>query len=191
VPDERIAVLCEPCERQLAQLDAIPGFGITAARDLIAGIGVDMSAFPAAGHLCSWARVAPRVTESAGKRKGKNATGRGSPYTGCTLGDASAAAGRTRTFLAAKYRRLCTRMPKKKAQGAVMRTQLVIAHGLLPDPEAEYRDPGPGYYEGRADASRQARSHLRSLERLGCTVTIEHAPGTDPETGELITRAAS
>ncbi len=78
VLDKRIAVLCEPYERQIAQLDGIPGFGVTAAQDLIAEIGVDMSAFPTAGHLASWARLAPRARES-GKRKGKSATGRGNP----------------------------------------------------------------------------------------------------------------
>jgi transposase len=59
VLDERIAMLCEPYERQVAQLDAIPGFGVTTAQDLIAEIGVDMTVFPTAGHLCSWARLAP------------------------------------------------------------------------------------------------------------------------------------
>jgi hypothetical protein len=147
-----------------------------------------MSAFPAAGHLCSWARVAPRVRESGGRRKGKSATGRGNPYIGGTLGEAAATAGRTQTFLGAKYRRLCKHMPKKKAQGAIMRSQLVIAHGLLSDPEAEYCDLGTGYYEQRAGT----RSHVRSLERLGYKVTIEPlTPDADPETGELITRTAS
>jgi transposase len=113
VLDERIAVLCEPYDRQIAQLDGIPGFGITAAQDLIAEIGTDMSAFPTAGHLCSWARVAPRARES-GKRKGKAATGRGNPCIGGTLGEAAVSAGRTQTFLGAKYRRLCRHMPKKK-----------------------------------------------------------------------------
>ena len=121
VLDEQIAILCEPYERQVAQLDGIPGFGVRTAQDLIGEIGVDMTAFPTAGHLCSWARLAPRVRESAGRQKGKNATGRGNPYIGGTLGEAAAGAGRTQTFLGAKYRRLCTRMPKKKAQGAVVR----------------------------------------------------------------------
>ena len=62
-----------------------------------------MSVFPTAGHLASWARQAPRVTESAGKRKGANATGRGNPYIGGTLGEASISVGRTQTFLGAKY----------------------------------------------------------------------------------------
>ena len=118
VPDEKIAVLCEPYERQIAQLDAIPGFGVTTAQELIAEIGADMTAFPTAGHLCSRARVAPRARES-GKRKGKTATGRGNPYIGGTLGDAAATVGRTQTFLGAKLRRLCRHMPKKKALVAV------------------------------------------------------------------------
>lgn len=191
VLDERIAVLCEPYERQIAQLDAIPGFGVITAQELIAEIGTDMTAFPTAGHLCSWARVAPRARES-GKRKGKTATGRGNPYIGGTLGEAASTAGRTQTFLGAKLRRLCRRMPKKKALGAIMRSQLVIAHALLSDPAAEYRDLGPGYYEQRADTRRQARNHLLGLERLGYKVTIEKtAPETAPEPDELITRTAS
>jgi transposase len=190
VLDERIAVLCEPYARQIAQLDAIPGFGVTTAQELIAEIGVDMSVFPTAGHLCSWARVAPRVKESGGRRKGKTATGRGNPYIGAALGEASSSAGRTQTFLGAKLRRLTRHMPKKKAQGAVMRSQLVIAHALLSDPAAEYRELGPGYYDQQAGTRRQARGHVRSLQRLGWKVTLEPLAGADPETDEIVTSAA-
>ena len=186
VLNQKIAALCAPYERQIAQLDAIPGFGVTTAQDLIAEIGADMSAFPTAGHLCSWAKVAPRVRESAGRHKGGSATGRGNPYIGAALGEAAAGAGRTQTFLGAKYRRLCTRMPKKKAQGAIMRTQLVIVYELLSDPEADYRDLGPGYYEQKAATRRRTQSYVRSLERLGWKVTIEPI---DPGTGELTTKA--
>jgi transposase len=191
VLDERIAVLCEPYQRQIAQLDAIPGFGVTTAQDLIAEIGTAMTAFPTAGHLCSWARVAPRARESGGKRKGNAATGRGNPYIGAALGEASASAGRTQTFLGAKLRRLCRHMPKKKAQGAVMRTQLSIAHSLLSDPAARYRELGPGYYEQKTGTRRQARGHVRRLERLGYKVTIEPLTGADPGTGQMTTRTAS
>jgi transposase len=184
--DEKIAVLCEPYARQLAQLDAIPGFGATNAQDLIGEIGVDMTAFPTAGHLCSWARVAPRPKESGGRRKGNSAPGKGNPYIGAALGEAAVTAGPTQTFLGAKLRRLYRHMPKKKAQGAVMRTQLCIAHALLSDPEAAYRELGPGYYDQQAGTQRQARGHIRSLERLGYKVTIEPL---DPETGELTAKA--
>jgi transposase len=187
--DAEIAVLCEPYERQIAQLDEIPGFGVTAAQDLIAEIGTDMSVFPTPGHLCSWARRAPRVRESAGKRKG-SATGRGNPYIGAALGETSVSAGRTRTFLGAKYHRLSRHMPKKKALVAIQRSQLVIAHALLSDPAARYQDLGQDYYEQRAGTRRRARGHARALERLGYKVTLEPlGPALDLETGELITSA--
>ncbi len=180
--DAKIEVLCEPYAHQIAQLDAIPGFGVITAQDIIAETGVDMTVFPTAGHLASWARQAPQVSESAGKRKGKNATGRGNPYIGGALGEAAVNAGRTQTFLGTKYRRLIKRMPKKKAQGAISRTQLIICHALLSDPDAVYTDLGTGYYEERMNIRRQARSHARALERLGYKVTIE---AIDPGTGEL------
>jgi transposase len=65
VLDDKIAEMCRPHERQIEQLDDIPGSGtgITTAQDLIAEIGTGMSVFPAAGHLASWARQTPRVTE--------------------------------------------------------------------------------------------------------------------------------
>jgi transposase len=186
----KIEVLCEPYAHQIAQLDAIPGFGVITAQDIIAEIGVDMTVFPTAGHLASWARQAPQVSESAGKRKGKNATGRGNPYIAGALGETSVNAGRTQTFLGTKYRRLVRHMPKKKAQGAISRTQLVITHALLSDPEAVYTDLGTDYYEQRADIRRRARSHARAIERLGYKVTIE-PPSHDPVTGDLpVTRAS-
>jgi transposase len=185
----RIGQLCEPYERQVAQLDTIPGFGVTAAQDLIGEIGTDMSVFPTAGHLCSWSKVAPRVRESAGKRKGRNATGAGNPYLGAVLGETSVSAGRTRTFLGAKYRRHVRHMPKRKALVAIQRSQLVIAHALLSDPDAVYEDLGPDYYEQRADprARARARGHARALERLGYKVTIEPLnPHAEPGTGGLL-----
>jgi hypothetical protein len=125
--------------------------------------------------------------ESGGRHKGGSATGKGNPYIGATLGEAAAAVGRTQTFLGAKLRRLVRHIPRKKAQGAVMRTQLVAAHALLSDPAAEYSELGPGYHDQRADTQRQARGHIRSLERLGYKVTLEPV---DPETGELTAKAS-
>jgi transposase len=186
----KIEVLCEPYAHQIAQLDTIPGFGVITAQDIIAETGVDMTVFPTAGHLASWARQAPKVSESAGKRKGKNATGRGNPYTGGALGEAAVNAGRTQTFLGAKYRRLVRHMPKKKAQGAISRSQLVICHALLSDPDAVYTDLGTGYYEQRAGIRRQVRNHIRAIERHGYIVTIE-ATSPDPDTEALPVTKAS
>jgi Transposase IS116/IS110/IS902 family len=65
---------------------------------LIAEVGVDMSRFPTAGHLAAWAKFTPGVKQSAGKHKGKGATGHGNSYLARVLGEAAVAAGRTDTF---------------------------------------------------------------------------------------------
>jgi transposase len=178
----RIEILIEPCLRQVEQLDAVHGIGPVCAQDIIAETGVDMTAFPTASHLVSWAKWSPQVKQPAGKRKGSNATGRGNPYLSAALGEATISAGRTQSFLGAKYRRLARRMPKKKALVATGNSVLTIVHALLSDPEACYQDLGADYYEQRMHTRRQARNHVKSLERLGYQVTIQ---AINPDTGEL------
>ena len=178
----RIEVLCEPYLRQIEQISAVPGHGAITAQDLIGEIGTDMTVFPTGAHLASWARWVPQVTSSGGKRKGSNATGRGNPYLGAAVGEAVVNAGRTGTFLGAKYHRLCKRMPKRKAQRAIGNSLFHIYHDLLSDPQATYTDLGPGYYEQKMHIARQVRSHARAIERHGYKVTIE---AIDPATGEL------
>jgi len=178
----KINVLCEPYARQIAQLDAVPGTGVITAQDIIAEIGTDMTVFPAAAHLVSWAKWCPQVAQSGGKRKGANATGRGNRYLSAALGEAAVSAGRTQSFPGTKYRRLVRRMPKKKALVATGNSLLTIYHALLSDPGAVYTDLGTDYYERRANIRRQARNHVRGLERLGYKVTIQPI---DPGTGEL------
>jgi transposase len=177
-----IEALAEPWIRQITQLDAVHGIGTICAQDIIAEIGTDMTVFPTARHLVSWARWSPQVKQSAGKRKGSNSTGRGNPYLGAALGEAAIGASRTPSFLGARYRRLARRMPKKKALVATGNSMLTIIYALLADPDANYHDLGPGYYEQRLHARRQTRNHIRSLERLGYKVTIQ---AINPDTGEL------
>jgi transposase len=79
VLDEKIAAAREPYERQIAQLDAIPGFGVKTAQDLIGEIGTDMTVFPTAGHLCSWALVAPVSRSPAAGARAAAPPVRGTP----------------------------------------------------------------------------------------------------------------
>jgi len=182
----KIEKLAEPYLHQIRQLDEIDGVGQVCAQDIIAEIGTDMTVFPTAAHLVSWARWSPQVKQSAGKRKGSNATGRGNPYLSAALGEVSISAGRTQSFLGARYRRLAKRMPKKKALVATGNSALTIIHALLSDPAARYTDLGPDYHEQRMHVRRQARNHVRSLERLGYKVTVQ---AINPETGEPVAAA--
>jgi len=121
--DERIEELIIPFAAD--RLDEIPGIGRIGAAAVIAEIGADMTRFPTADHLVSWARYAPGVKESAGKKKGKNATGHGDRYLARALGEAAVAASRTDTFLGERYQRIARRRGKQKAI-AVGRSILVI-----------------------------------------------------------------
>src|SRR6266516_2090756 len=162
----RIEALIEPYLNQVEQLDAVDGIGTVCAQDIIAEIGTDMTVFPTAPHLVSWAKWSPQVKQSAGKRKGCNATGRGNPYLSAALGEAAIGASRTHSFLGARYRRMARRMPKKKALVATGNSMLTIVHALLSDPAAHYTDLGADYYEQRMHTRRQARNHVKSRQRL-------------------------
>jgi transposase len=164
-----------PFAQAAGRLDEITGVGRTAAQAIIAEIGVDMGRFPTAGHLVSWARFAPGVKESAGKKKGNNATGHGNPYLARVLGEAAVAAGRTDTFLGERYRRIARRRGAKRAIVAVGRSILIIIWHLLADPTARFHDLGPGFYHTRIDTERRKRNHIRQLQALGYKVTLQPA----------------
>ena len=114
-------------------------------------------------------------------------SGRGNPYLSAALGEITISAAAPSSFLGAKYRRLVKRMPKKKALVATGNSVLTIFHALLPDPAATYHDLGPDYHQQRINTRRQARNHIRNLERLGYHVTIQ---AINPDTGELLTATA-
>jgi transposase len=155
----------------ITRLDEIPGISPLGAQIILAEIGLDMTRFPTAGHLASWAKLCPRTIQSGAK----NRSGKGNPYLKGILGEIATAAAKTDTFLGERYRRIVKRRGKLKALVAVARTILVIIWHLLSDRVARYRDLGADYYASRIDKDRKTRNHVRQLEALGYTVTIAQA----------------
>jgi len=173
--DTRIEAHLDPFADAVDRLDEIPGIGPIAAAVIIAEIGVDMTRFPTAGHLCSWAKFSPGIKSSAGKTKGRGSTGHGNRYLARILGEAAVTAGRSETFLGERYRRIARRRGKKRAQVAVGRSMLIIIWHLLADPEARYVDLGADHYTRSVNTETRKRNHIRQLQALGYTVTIEPA----------------
>ena len=173
--DARIEQMIAPFTAAAQRLDEIPGINAIAACVILAEIGIDMGRFPTAGHLVSWAKFAPGVKESAGKKKGKNTTGYGNSCLARVLGNAAVSAGRTDTFLGERYRRIARRRGSKKAVVAIGRSILVIIWHLLADPAARYTDLGSDFYDTRINPERRKRNHIRQLEALGCKVTLQPA----------------
>jgi len=178
--DEQITLLCDAIEEQIrpfAQavelLCTIPGVQRRTAEVIVAEIGVDMSVFPSAGHLASWAGLCPGNDESAGKRR-SGRTRKGSAWLGIALTEAAQAVSRTKhTYLAAQYRRLRARRGHKKAIGAVKHSIIVACWHMLTTGEL-YRDPGADHFT-RLDPDKQTRRLIAQLERLGHTVTLQKA----------------
>ena len=156
---------------EVALLDSIPGISQQIAQVILAEIGTDVTRFPSARHLASWAGLCPGNNESAGKRySGK--TRKGSPYLRTALVEAAHGAVRTKnSYLAAQYRRLAARRGRKRALVALAHTLLTIIYYILKRKEP-YRDLGANYFD---EHDRQAveKRLVGRLRKLGYDVTLQ------------------
>jgi transposase len=174
--DTRIEQMIAPHTDAVNTLDEITGVGLRCAQEIIAELGVDMTVFPTAAHLVSWAKFSPIDATSAGRHKG-NSTGKGNPWLAGTLGEVVAGISRTNTFLGERYRRLARRRGKKRAIVALGNSVLTIVWHLLSDPNTHYQDLGPNYYESKISQRRRQRDLIRQLEHLtGQKVTLQPPP---------------
>ncbi len=162
-----------PFRAAAERLTTMPGVSDTAARVLIAEIGVDMTRFPSPGHLVSWAGLCPRLDESAGKRRStriRHAT----PWLKTTLIQAAWAATRKKgSYLQAQFLRVKNRRGPKKAIVAVAASMLTAAYFMLRD-GVEYHDLGGRYFVDR-DKQQLTKTLLRRLRDLGVVVEVKAA----------------
>jgi transposase len=169
--DAQIEAYCRPFEAAIERLDTIPGVAWETAEVIVAEIGVDMSRFPTADHLASWAGVAPGNHESAGKRLSGRTT-QGNQALVAALTQAAWAASHTKsTYLSAQYHRLASRRGRKKAIVAVAHSILIIAYHLIKDQEV-YEDLGSNYFDRRNPEATEKRL-VRRLEQLGYKVSLD------------------
>jgi len=179
--DEQIERLSDAIEEQLRPfapavelLRSIDGIETRTAQNILAEIGVDMSVFPTAGHLASWAGQCPGNDQSAGKRR-SGRTRKGSKWLNTALNDAAMSAIRTHdSYLQAQYQRLRPRLGHGRALGAVKHSILCVCWHMLSTGEL-YRDLGGDYFRKR-DPERQTKRLIAQLDRLGHKVTLETLP---------------
>ncbi len=170
--DERIETASIPFEKAITRLIEIPGFDGVSATSVVAEIGADMTPFPTADHLCSWAKVCSGNNESAGKRK-SGSTGNGNRWLVSTLVQVSWAATRTKgSYFGAQYRRLAARRGKKKALIAVAHSILTVAFYMIKTAKP-FCDLGADYFE-HLHADRIRRYHVKRLEQLGYSVRLSN-----------------
>jgi len=168
--DDEIQEYCRPFEAAIERLDTIPGVARDTAEVIVSEIGINMSRFPTANHLASWAGVAPGNHESAGKRLSGRTT-KGNQALVSALTQAAWAASHTKnTYLSAQYRRLASRRGRKKALVAVAHSILIIAYHLIKNGET-YQDLGSNYFDRRNPEATEKRL-VRRLEQLGYQVSL-------------------
>ncbi len=169
--DARIEVMIEPFRSARDLLVSIPGISVIVADVVIAETGGDMSRFPTAGHLASWAGTCPGSNESAGRVKSTH-TRPGNPYLKGALGAAAMSAARSHdTYFGAKYRRIASRRGPVKAIVVIEHAMLIAIWNMLTT-GAYYDDPGGDFY-ARLDPERARHRAVDQLQRMGFTVTLE------------------
>jgi len=162
-----------PFEADLARLMTIPGVARRNATTIFAETGGDMTRFPSAAHLCSWAAICPSQHESGGKRRSGKLRD-GNRYLRGALIEAGLAATRAKgTALQARYYRVKRHRGHKKAIVATAHQILEISYYLLRD-QMTYRELGADYFD-RRDRDRTVRRNVKQLEALGFTVTLAAA----------------
>jgi transposase len=154
----------EAYEEAAKKLEALPGIGTKSAQAIIAEIGIDMSRFPTANHLCAWAGLVPGNNESAGKRK--NAKSRkGNKHLKKTLVQCATSAVKNKgSFFHAQHQRLVVRKGSNKATVAVAHSMLIAVYHVLSG--AVFNDLGADYYT-QFNKDKKIQSHLKQLKKLG------------------------
>ena len=171
--EARLGEALAPFQAAVDRLLTIPAVGRTAARVIVAEIGFDMSRFPTAGHLVSWAGLCPRLHESAGKRLSTR-TRPGNRWLKTTLVQVAWVAARTRnTYLQAQFLRLKSRRGPKKAILAVAASILTAAYYILRD-QTPYHELGADYFDRRSK-TQLTRRLIRRLNHLGLSVEVRPA----------------
>lgn len=170
---EEVARLCEPFHEAINLLMTIPGVGPATAEAIVAEIGLDMSRFPSADHLASWAGVCPGNHETAGKRR-SGRTRKGNRWLRGALAEAGWAASRTKgSEYQALFRRLAFARGKgkKKARVAVSHAMLIAVWHILKD-MTPYHALTPPQRTG-SDPEKITQTLVKRLEKQGFTVTLE------------------
>ena len=172
----RIRELTAPHEAIIVRLMQIPGVKRYTAEVILAEVGPNVTPWPTAKHLASWACLCPGNDVSANKRR-SGKTRHGQKWLRAALVEAAWAASRSKdTYLAAQFQRLRVRRGDKRAAVAVAHSILTIVYHLLADPNVTFSELGGDYFV-KKNPEQERRRAVKRLEALGFQVALTPISG--------------
>ena len=168
--DAQVEENLRPFRTAVELITSIPGIKSLGAHVIVSEIGIDMSRFPSAAHLISWACLCPRNDESAGKRR-SNRVRKGAVWLKTTMVQCAWAAVKKKdSYLQAQFFRIRARRGNKKAILAVAASMLTAIYHMLKD-GTMYQDLGRNYFDRRSTAQQKKRL-VKRLADLGYAVEL-------------------
>ena len=157
-------------EEEIQRLDELTGIGKTSAEIILAEIGTDMSRFPTAAHICSWAGLSPGNNESAKKRKGGKTTKGNKTLKSTLIQCAQSAIKNHDSFFYAQYQRLVVRRGANRAKVAVAHSMLIAIYHMLKN-NVPFHNLGSDYYS-KFNAQSKVNYYIKKLNELGVALPV-------------------
>ena len=158
-------------EENKKKLEKMPGIGKRSSEIILAEIGQDMSRFPTAGHISSWAGLCPGNNESAGKRRSGKTRSGNKILKSILVECAGSAIKRKNTFFHSQYERLVIKRGKKRAKVAVAHSMLIAIYYMIKE-NKEYEELGGDFYN-KFNKEKKANGYMKKLKELGYDVQIK------------------
>ncbi|GAB6275440.1 MAG: IS110 family transposase [Peptococcaceae bacterium] len=177
--DKTITLLASEFEPQIQLISTVPGITSKSAIAIVSEIGVDMSAFEDAKHLCSWAGLTPQNNESAGKKKSVRISRAGIYIKPLLVQCANAAVKDKKCpYFYHRYQAIKKRRGHKRAIIAIARMLLTCIYNMLLKNEAFNASMYEGYLQSSnsknaSNVPTSISSAILFLQSQGFAVTRE------------------
>ncbi len=163
--DNRMKKLMQEHDDLLNRMDAVPGINTLSAQYILSELGPELTTFPNAASLASWAGLCPGNNESAGKRKSGRSPVHKHHLKTIMIEVAWAAVKKKDSYYREKYWRLRYRLGPKKAIVAIAHKIIKALYAIIKKGE-RYKELGADYLINKSKKQKMTKIR-RAAKELG------------------------